>query len=107
MTLLGKRPGRSRHLRRSIGANEWADGELAHGEAAFDPVAAQLSAEGADRDHRVEVIVGNDRGGVFVGFPGGLGTRSGRISRNARSGEEMIEGHHLGWPPIAFDIAAG
>lgn len=59
-------------LHRSIGSNEWADGELALGEAAFDPIAVRLTAEAVDRDQRVEVIVGNDWGGVSVGFSGGL-----------------------------------
>ena len=59
-------------LHRSIGSDEWADGELAQGEAAFDPAAVRLTADAADRDQRVEVIVGNDWGGVSVAFTGGL-----------------------------------
>jgi hypothetical protein len=72
LTLLGKPLVASWDLHRSTGSNEWADRELAQGEAAFDPVAAQLSAEGGDGDHRIELIVGNDWGGVSMGFTGGL-----------------------------------
>jgi len=72
LTLLGNPLVASWDLHRSTGSNEWADGELAKGEAAFDPVAAQLTAEGGDRCHRVEVIVGNDWGGVSIAFSGGL-----------------------------------
>jgi hypothetical protein len=71
-TLLGHPLVGSWDLRRSIGSNEWADGELAPGGAAFDPVAVRLTADAADRDQRVEVIVGNDWGGISVAFTGGL-----------------------------------
>ena len=59
-------------LHRSTGSDEWADGELGQGEAAFDPVAVQLTADAGDRVNRVEVIVGDDWGGISVGFAGGL-----------------------------------
>jgi hypothetical protein len=72
LTLLGNPLIGSSDLHRSIGSNELADGELAPGEAAFDPVAGQLTADAGDRDHHVEVIVGDDWGGVSVGFTGGL-----------------------------------
>lgn len=72
LTLLGTPLVGSWDLHRPAGSNEWADGELAQGEAAFDPVAAQLSSDGGDREHSVEVLVGNDWGGVSVGFTGGL-----------------------------------
>lgn len=72
LTLLGTPLVGASDVHRFTGSNEWADSELAPGGAAFDPVAAQLTAESASRDHRVEVIVGNDWGGISVGFTGGL-----------------------------------
>jgi hypothetical protein len=72
LTLIGTPLVGSWDLHRSTGSNEWADGELAQGEAVFDPVAERLTADGGDRDYRVEVVVGNDWGGVSVGFTGGL-----------------------------------
>jgi hypothetical protein len=62
-------------LHRSIGSNEWADSELAQGEATFDAAAVRLTAEAADRDQRVEVIVGNDWGGISAALTGGLCSR--------------------------------
>lgn len=72
LTLLGEPLIGSWDLHRSTGSLEWADGELEQGEAAFDLVAVQLTADASERDHRVEVIVGDDWGGVSVGFSGGL-----------------------------------
>jgi hypothetical protein len=72
LTLLGVPLIGSWDLHRSIASGEWAGGELAPGDAAFDPLAVQLTADADDRDHRVEVIIGDDWGGASVGFTEGL-----------------------------------
>ncbi|HEX7277806.1 MAG TPA: hypothetical protein VF244_10570 [Acidimicrobiales bacterium] len=59
-------------LHRSIGSNDWADGELLPGEAAFDPIAAELTVDAERSDHLVDAVAGNDWGGVSLAFSNGV-----------------------------------
>lgn len=62
----------SEDLYRAIGSNESADGELLHGEAAFDPAAEALTADADRSEHLVERVVGDDWGGFSMEFSNGL-----------------------------------
>jgi hypothetical protein len=71
LTMCGDPLVGSSDLYRSPGSNDWADAELAPGASAFDVVAAELTRS-ADADYHVEVITGNDWGGVSISFGGEL-----------------------------------
>ena len=72
LTLLGVPLVGSWDVHRSIGSNEFADGELLQGEAAFDPIAAELTAEAGEEEQHVSRLTGDDWGGVAVEFISGL-----------------------------------
>ncbi|CAA9576012.1 MAG: hypothetical protein AVDCRST_MAG87-2878 [uncultured Thermomicrobiales bacterium] len=59
-------------VHRSIGSNEFADGELLQGEAAFDPIAAELTAEAGEEEQHVNRLTGDDWGGLVLEFTSGL-----------------------------------
>ncbi len=57
---------------RAVGSDERAEDELLPGEAAFDPVAQELTTAAEQSDQRVERLVANDWGGFVMEFTGGV-----------------------------------